>query len=258
MNLIALLTDFGTKDGFVGSMKGVIKTINPTVDIVDITHEISSFSILEGALVLYSTYKYFPKHSIFVCVVDPGVGTERKAIVVKTLNYFFILPDNGLITLVSREENIQDVFLIENERFLLKRVSETFHGRDIFSPVAAYISRGIELSLLGKRIDKEELTYIDIPEPQIKENKIIGEILTFDKFGNAITNIRNIFPNRVRIKFRDKTINGVVRNFMEGEKDKPNAIIGSTGFLELFLPMGNFKEKFRAKSGEKVEIEWEE
>ena len=226
MNLIALLTDFGTKDGFVGSMKGVIKTINPTVDIVDITHEISSFSILEGALVLYSTYKYFPKHSIFVCVVDPGVGTERKAIVVKTLNYFFILPDNGLITLVSREENIQDVFLIE-------------------------------LSLLGKRIDKEELTYIDIPEPQIKENKIIGEILTFDKFGNAITNIRNIFPNRVRIKFRDKTINGVVRNFMEGEKDKPNAIIGSTGFLELFLPMGNFKEKFRAKSGEKVKIEWE-
>ena len=258
MNIIALLTDFGYKDGFVGAMKGVIKTINPSVEVIDISHDISPFSILEASLILYSTYKYFPKNTIFVCVVDPGVGTNRKPLIVHTENYFFVLPDNGLITLVLKEEKVRSIYEITNRQFMLRRISQTFHGRDIFAPVSAYISVGVPLNLFGKKISIKEIKLLNFPEPKVKNGEIVGEILYFDRFGNAITNIPyKYLPENFIISFRNFKINKLSQNFLEGEKNQPNAIIGSTGLLELFLPEENFKEKFLAKKGEKIIIQEE-
>ncbi|NPA53116.1 MAG: SAM-dependent chlorinase/fluorinase, partial [Aquificae bacterium] len=130
--IIALLTDFGNKDGFVGTVKGVIKSINPEAEIIDISHEIDSFDILEASLVLNASYKYFPQKTIFVCVVDPGVGTERKSIIVETEKYIFVSPDNGLLSLPLKKERIQKIIEITNNKYQLSRDNETFHGRDIY------------------------------------------------------------------------------------------------------------------------------
>ncbi len=254
MNIIALLTDFGTGDGFVGAMKGVIKSINPYVDIVDISHNIEPFNIFQASLVLYSVYKYYPPYTVFIVVVDPGVGTEREPIIVKTTKYIFVLPNNGLLSFVEKEEKIEDIFKIENERFLLKRVSETFHGRDIFSPVAAYISRGVPLDSFGSRLGSDKLIRIEIPEKKIIDGKIIGSIIGFDRFGNAITNIDRV-PPKFTATYRNYRINKINKNFLEGDKDKPNLIVGSTGFLEVFLPKSSFKDKFKAEVGEEIVIE---
>ncbi len=253
MHTIALLTDFGYKDGFVGAMKGVIKSINPSVDIIDISHEITPFNILEASLVLYSVYRYFPGYTIFVVVVDPGVGTSRNPVVIKTENYFFVLPDNGLITPILKEEQIKQVIKITNQNLMLKRVSETFHGRDIFAPVSAYISRGVPLDFIGENIEPESLKKFYFPEPVKKGKQIIGEIISFDRFGNAITNIRyENLPEKFKIYFRNFAISNLSKNFQEGNKEKPNIIIGSTGFLELFLPEDSFREKYSVKTGEQI------
>ncbi len=257
MHVIALLTDFGLKDGFVGAMKGVIKSINPTVEIVDITHEIEPFDIFQGALTLYSVYRYFPPYTIFVAVVDPGVGTKREPIIVETEKYIFVLPNNGLISFVQKYDNIRRVILIENSRFMLNRISETFHGRDIFAPVASFISRGVPLNLFGKEKSPDSLVKIPIPEPKVYNDKIEGEIISFDRFGNAITNIKDL-PEHFTVIFRDYKIADLKSNFLEGEKDKPNLIVGSTGFLEIFLPQDSFKNRFNAKRGEKVIVKEEE
>jgi len=253
MNTIALLTDFGYKDGFVGAMKGVIKNINPSVEIVDISHEISPFNIMEASLVLFATYKYFPKYTIFCTVVDPGVGTSRNPIIVQTENYFFVLPDNGLITLVLKEEKIKHVYKITNERFMLKSISQTFHGRDIFAPVCAYISRGTPLESFGLKLKPSSLTKIDFPQPKKKNKSIIGEIIYFDRFGNATTNLKyENLPKKFKLLFRDFEITNLSKNFKEGKKDIPNLIVGSTGFLELFLPEKNLQETFLVSTGEPI------
>ncbi|GAB6065846.1 S-adenosyl-l-methionine hydroxide adenosyltransferase family protein [Aquifex pyrophilus] len=245
--VIALLTDFGTKDGFVGAVKGVILSINPSVQIVDITHEVNSFDILEGALILKAHYSYFPEGSIFVCVVDPGVGSERRGIVVKTKKYIFVGPDNGIFDLVLREEKEFETYLIENERFTLPRRNNTFHGRDVFAPVSAYLSRGVRPELIGRKI---EYTFrLDIPGVKEEEDYVEGVILYFDKFGNGITNV----PCG---KYREGEFRGdrfkVVNFFLEGERDKLNGVCGSFGLMELFVPLGSARERFGLKKGEKV------
>ncbi len=246
--LLVFLTDFGTKDGFAGVMKGVALNINPLIQPVDLTHEIESFNILEGALVLKAHYKYFPKGSIFVAVVDPGVGTERKPIAVRTENYYFVAPMNGLLDLVLEEEKPIEVVEIANPKYRLKAVNNTFHGRDIFTPAAAYISKGVPLEELGPKIDYQKM--LNFPKPHQEENKIIGQILYFDKFGNAITNI----PCSKFKKCRWRSLEGkVVENFLSGEKGIPSFICGSFGYIEIFLPMDSFKEKYNPQVGDKVE-----
>ena len=251
MSIIALLTDFGLKDGFVGSMKGVILSINPEAKIVDISHEIESFSIIEGSIVLNATYRYFPKGTIFVSVVDPGVGTERKFIIVKTKDYFFVCPDNGLLTLVLKKEKIKKIIEIKNKEFFLESDTNTFHGRDIFAPIAAYLSKGIKPEKFGDGI--KNIKTNDIFEPKVLDGRIIGKIIKFDKFGNAITNIGKL-PERFEIIYKDYRITKVCRNFLEGEKDKPNLIKGSFGFYELFLIMDSFKDRFNARVFEEFRI----
>ncbi len=247
MKVICLLTDFGLKDGFVGCMKGVILSINPEVQIVDLSHEVDSFNILEGALILKAHYKYFPEKTVFICVVDPGVGSERKPLIVKTSDYFFVGPDNGIFDPVLKEEKIEEVRIIENKKFMLEGINNTFHGRDIFAPAGAYITKGVKLKEFGRRID---YTFrLNVPEAIRKENFIEGEIIYFDKFGNAITNIP--CGNYKYGEFRGEKIR-VVPFFQAGDRDKLNMVCGSFGFMEVFVPLDNAKEKFKIKRGERV------
>ncbi len=250
--VIALLTDFGTKDGFIGSVKGVIKSINPCVDIVDITHEITPFDILEASIVLNATYRYFPEKTVFVSVVDPGVGTERNAIVVETEKYIFVAPDNGLLTLPLRRESIRNIIKITNKTYQLKRDNETFHGRDIFAPVATYITKGVPVHDFG--VPLEEIKTIPFPEPEKKGNLLLGQIIKFDRFGNGITNIDKLPENIEKIIVNNIPVKKVVKSFLEGEDGALNLVKGSFGFYEIFIPKSNAKERFNLKVGDKVYI----
>ena len=250
--IIALLTDFGTKDGFVGAVKGVIKSINLHADIIDISHDVDSFDILEASIILNAVYKYFPKGTIFVSVVDPGVGTKRKAIIVETENYYFVAPDNGLLTLPLKKEKIIKIVSIENPNYTLKRDTETFHGRDIFAPVSAYLSLGIPIVNFGKEL--KDYTKISFPEVKKEKNAFIGEIIKFDKFGNAITNIEELPKNIKKIYVRDIPVEKICKNFQEGVKGKLNLIKGSFGFYEVFTPENSAKDLFNLQKGDKVYI----
>ncbi len=248
--VVALLTDFGLKDGFVGSMKGVILSINPEAKIVDISHDTTSFDIVEGALILNATYRYFPIGTVFVSVIDPGVGTERKPIAVKTKEYYFVAPDNGLLTLTLKNQEIEKIIHIKN--YTLKTDINTFHGRDIFAPSAGYISKGTPIQELGDEI--KDYKKLEDLEPKKEGNKTIGKILMFDKFGNAITNISTL-PEKFKLHYKNFTIQNIKYNFLEGEKNRPNLIKGSFGFYELFVPLGNFKETFNAQKGDEIIVE---
>ncbi|ADC88781.1 protein of unknown function DUF62 [Thermocrinis albus DSM 14484] len=243
--VIALLTDFGDKDGFVGAMKGVILSINPKARIVDITHSVTPFCIQEGALLLMAHYSYFPPGTIFVGVVDPGVGSQRPAIAMRCQDYYFVGPMNGLFDLVVRKLGTPQCHLIEN--FTLPRKNQTFHGRDIFAPVAAHLSKGVPLKDVGKEIPYR--THLVWEEPTLSGNTLVGKILYFDRFGNAITNVE-CGPYREAI-FRGERIK-VVTHFMEGEPGKLGSLCGSFGLMEIFLPMGNARETYGISLGEEV------
>jgi len=247
--VIALLTDFGEKDGFVGAVKGVILSINKTVQIVDISHHVDSFNILEGALILKAHYSYFPEGTVFVGVIDPGVGSDRRGIIIRTKNYYFVGPDNGLFDLVLKGEKEFKIYEIKNSEFILPRKNNTFHGRDVFAPVAAYLSKGVEPEEIGPEIDyRFKLSFPDLNK---EENFLEGEIIYFDKFGNAITNVP--CGSYKYGEFRGEKIYPV-SYFLAGKKDKLNAICGSFGYMELFIPMDSAKDKYALKLGEKVKF----
>ncbi|HLG30718.1 MAG TPA: SAM-dependent chlorinase/fluorinase, partial [Candidatus Brocadiales bacterium] len=188
-HVITLLTDFGTKDSYVGIMKGIISGINPDANIIDLCHEIGRQDIFEGAYVLYSSYKFFPAGTIHVAVVDPGVGTKRKIICAKIRDYLFLAPDNGILSLVLTDEKPRLIIEVTNKKHFLPEISNTFHGRDIFAPVAAYLSRGINPLKLGKRLTK--IKRIELPHPDASKQGVLkGKVIYIDVFGNLITNIR--------------------------------------------------------------------
>ncbi|MEJ5173232.1 MAG: SAM-dependent chlorinase/fluorinase [Hydrogenothermaceae bacterium] len=248
---VALLTDFGNKDGFVGAVKAVITSINPDVNIIDISHEVEPFNILEASLILNAVYKYFPKGTIFLSVVDPGVGTERRAVIVETEDYIFVSPDNGLLTLPLKYQTVKKVVHIRNSKYFLPTRTNTFHGRDIFAPVCGYISLSEPLENFGEPVYE----YVKLPDfdPIYTEDKIIGKIVKFDRFGNAITNIDKL-PDRFKVVFRGYEIERVCTNFLEGEKDRPNLVMGSFGFYELFIPQGSLKDILSLQVSEPVEV----
>ncbi len=248
MGVIALLSDFGYRDGFVGAVKGVILSINSAISIVDITHDIEPFNIFEAALVLKVHYRYFPTGTIFWCVVDPGVGSERRPVIIKTEKYTFVGPENGLFDLVIRDlKEPFSAYLIENEKYMLERISNTFHGRDIFAPVCAYLSLGIPVEEFGREIDYK----FSLPFGRaVKEiDHIVGEIIYFDRYGNGITNIpcgNYSYGEIDSYKLR------VVPYYSAGISERLNLTCGSFGFMEVFVPKGNAKEKFNLKQGDKV------
>lgn len=246
MTIITLLTDFGLEDNFVGVMKGVILGINPVARIVDITHNVRPQDIMSAAFLLKGSYKYFPKGTIHLVVVDPGVGSKRKAIIVKTEDYIFVGPDNGVLSLALDECKIKKIIHITNVNYFLKPVSDTFHGRDVFAPVTGYLAKGIQLEKFGREV--REYKKLDIPK--VKAGK--GQIIYIDRFGNLVTNI----PKGVsgKIQFKGISIDKISSSYAEVEIGRPLAIFGSFGNLEISIRNGSAKDYFRAKIGDEVRI----
>jgi len=242
-NTIALMTDFGLSDSYVGQMKAVIASINTETNIIDITHDVQPQNIMQGAFVLMTSYQYFPKGTIFVCVVDPGVGSKRKAICVQTEDYYCIAPDNGLLTYALKKLKILNTVQLDNEEFHLKDKSNTFHGRDIFAPVAAHLSLGIEIEKIGSVIDINDIVKLKPLKLKKKKKKIIGEIIYADKFGNLITSIHKSdiqeIGKDILIQFGKQKIRGISKTYSDVKKGELLAYIGSSGYLEIGVRGGN-------------------
>ena len=256
--VVTLLTDFGTKDHYVASMKGVILSINPRCLLIDISHQVSPHDIREGAFILANAYSYFPKGTIHLSVVDPGVGGARKPILLVTENYCFVGPDNGLFTMITRKENVKQIIALDEQKYHLSKVSTTFHGRDIFAPVAAHLSLGVNLNALGHKIDS--LFWLGFEGPFVKEGKLLGEILHVDTFGNLVSNIdegklfRFIKGRPFVIRAGRKTIRGLKEGYWEGKKGELIALLGSGGFLEISVREGNAQKALKIKRGDAITV----
>jgi S-adenosylmethionine hydrolase len=255
VRIITLTTDFGSQDWFVGTLKGVILGINPKAVVIDICHEIHPGDIRAGAFALSASYRFFAKGTVHVAVVDPGVGSARRAIAVETANYFFVGPDNGVLSFALKNEEIKEVRRLENERYFLKPVSHTFHGRDVFAPVAAHLSRGIAVSKFGSK--QKEMVKLLWPEPAISRDRISGEVGYVDRFGNAITNIPNAFlphAKKAGVFIRGKRVCAVESFYRFVPVGKPVAVPGSSGFLEIAINGGSAVKSLNLKIGAAVSI----
>jgi Uncharacterized conserved protein len=259
MSIISLTTDFG--DFYPAAMKAVILGINPTVQIVDITHYTRQAGIREGSFALYSLVQYFPKGSVHIGVVDPGVGTSRRALAIKAgsegKEQYFVGPDNGLLIPAARRLGEMEVYEITNPELMLKSgISATFHGRDIFAPAGAHLSKGIPIEDMGPRIS--DFVILDFENFGIDGPFLIGEVIFADIFGNIITNI----PQEVVFKFStfgsQIEVNGRRISFVQTYgfvgQEEPLALIGSHGFLEIAVNKGNAALQFGLKSGDQVVI----
>lgn len=254
--LITLTTDFGHKDPFAGIMKGVIFGINPNARTIDLSHGIPAQDILAGALVLSSSVPFFPTETIHVAVVDPGVGSERRPIVIETERSLFVGPDNGIFTLALKGQEIKRIVKLSNDAYHLKPTSNTFHGRDIFAPVAAHLSLGVPVQNLGNTI--KDFNGLDWPEVIKSDGTIQGKVVYIDGFGNLITNIhehnlKTIPTEHVGVSLGDLAISGLTPSYSHGQKGFI-ALINSWGLLEVSLFMRNAQLSCGAKIGEKVII----
>lgn len=250
--IIAFVTDFGTADYFVGAMKGVILSINSVVRIVDITHEIPPQNVAAASFALRACYRNFPAKTIFVSVVDPGVGSARKAILIEAEDYLFIAPDNGLLNFIFDEVKIFRVYELSNERFFHHPISRTFHGRDIFAPAAAHLSKSVKPSDFGA----ETKDYVHNTENKTQtngENEIAAEIIHIDRFGNLITNFKKEeAPERFSLNIAARTIENMREFYAEAENDEVFMIWGSAGFLEIVAFKGSAAKLLSVEIGRKV------
>ena len=257
--MITLLTDFGTRDGFVGAMKGVILSIAPDIQITDITHEISPQNIMEGALALGRTAHYFPTGTIHVAVVDPGVGTDRRAIAARLGAQYFVGPDNGLLTLLleraERQQEETEIVHLNRPEYWLPEVSNVFHGRDVFAPVAAHLAAAVPLSQLGSPI-QDPLRLI-IPTPQPIDGGWRGEIIHIDRFGNLAANIQRrhlIGMSSFRVHFGHYVMHRLAHAFGDGKPGELLALFDSSGNLSLCIVNGNAAEILHARIGDALTV----
>jgi S-adenosylmethionine hydrolase len=253
--IISLLTDFGTQDGFVGIMKGVILGINPSVSIVDLSHDVPPQDILTGALILRSAAPFFPPGTIHVAVVDPGVGSARRAILVEIASALLIGPDNGLLSLVASPGAVRRVIHLTNSRYFLPHVSQTFHGRDIFAPVSAHLSRGLSLEEFGPSVSNMERLVLPLIEhtPQ----KITGSVIAIDRFGNIVTNITadDVLPfprDRLSVSIGPVQIYGLVSTYASVSVGTVAALINSWGMLEIAVRNGSAAQQLGIQRGSSV------
>jgi len=251
---IVFLTDFGLKDHYAGILKGVALSVHPGAVLIDLCHEIEPQNVIQAATLLEISYRYFPKGSIFVCVVDPGVGTARKILCVRTRDYLFLAPDNGLLAPVLKKIGYYEVREVENKKYFLGGASNTFHGRDILMPVAAHLARKNIFRFLGKILK----TVKPLSIPPIRKGRLMieGEILYFDRFGNAFTNLRQTdaaagFWNKARIKAGSLDLGGLRKTYGDGSRSLC-ALFSSFGQLELALPNGNAQIVYKLCAGQKV------
>ncbi|QTA91813.1 SAM hydrolase/SAM-dependent halogenase family protein [Desulfonema magnum] len=261
--VITLLTDFGTDDEYVGVMKGVILSLNPAATIIDITHSIDPQDLTHAAHTLESSYQYFPKGTVHVIVVDPGVGSGRAILAVKTKKYVFLAPDNGVLTRIMDSEIINSVIRVDKSEYFLESVSQTFHGRDIFAPVAAHITRGVQIKQLGTPEHLKNLVRLRIPKPYISDSgELVGTIVSADRFGNLITNIDlNTLATfcreqaeAVSIRIGKNEIIGLSQSYASVKSQNPLAIMSSRGYLEISVNCGNARQHFRVGKGDTVTI----
>ncbi len=256
--IITLLTDFGTKDHYVASMKGVILRINPQCRLIDISHHVVPHDIQDGAWILANAFSYFPKGTIHLSVVDPGVGSPRKPVLLVTPNYFFIGPDNGLFGLVAQRERVKQLVVLTKKEYFLPNASMTFHGRDIFAPVAAHLSLGVKPSAFGYKT--RSLKELEVQRPIVKDGELSGEILHVDTFGNLVSNIDEgklfqfIQGRPFLIRVGNKGIHELKSGYWEGKKGEPIALIGSGGFLEISVREGNAQKMLKARRGDPIQV----
>ena len=256
--VIALLTDFGTRDHYAGTMKAVILGICPEATLVDITHDIPAHDLLTATLELAASYKYFPSGTIFLVVVDPGVGSARRGIAADTGEYRLVAPDNGVLTAVLKEAPARRVVELTERRYARATVSRTFEGRDRFAPAAGWLAKGVDLSALGRSAGT--IQQIAIPVPQITDETLTGEVLRIDRFGNLVTNIdRKLFDkfahaDGIEISAATHLIGRVVATYAEAAANEVCALFGSTDHLEIAVNAGSASDFLNLSRGAPVTI----
>lgn len=255
--LITLLTDFGTRDSFVASMKGVILAINPSVHLVDLSHDIPPHAIREAAYCLNGCYKTFPEGTVHVAVVDPGVGSTRRPLVVKTTRYFFVAPDNGVLTPILDTGSDVNIRLLDNPRYRLESPGSTFHGRDLFAPAAAWLTTGVAWTSFGPAVS--DPVRLDWPTPVCQGAVIRGEVVHIDRFGNLISNIEGhrILSRpleRVRVTVSGRAIGPLVSHYAAANSGIPQALINSHGMLEVFVREQPACDVLKAGIGAVIEV----
>jgi S-adenosylmethionine hydrolase len=255
--ILTLTTDFGLSDHYVGTMKGVILGICPRAQLVDISHDVAPFAIAEGAYVLAQAYSYFPPKTVHVVVVDPGVGSARRPIVVEAAGQLFVAPDNGVLGMIFEGEK-HKVRAISNTRYFLDPVSRTFHGRDIFSPVGAHLAAGVAPARVGKPIDNYVRPEFAAPARTGKD-RWSGRILKIDRFGNVVTNLRAAdFPGlsdgNFSLAVGSPRIDRLAATYAERAPGELFAIAGSGGFLEISMNQGSAAQRLGCAPGAAVEL----
>ena len=253
--MITLTTDFGLKDPYVAEMKGVIYSIKPAARIVDVSHQIDKYNVRMAAFILGSAAPYFAKGTVHVVVVDPGVGTNRRAIVVQTKQAFFVGPDNGVLMLAAKVQGVSHIYGLIDPKYMLQEVSSTFHGRDIFAPVAAHLDKGVKPKEFGVEItDPVTPKFANVER---KNGSISGEVLYVDGFGNVITNIGKAEVAKaktVKVNLHNISLQlPCSETYGNAKPQEPLALVGSHGFLELALNQGSFSEKYRVNAGDRIE-----
>jgi S-adenosyl-L-methionine hydrolase (adenosine-forming) len=258
--IITLTTDYGINDHLVGVLKGAILKINPEAQIIDITHQIAPFDLLEGALAITSAYPYFPPRTIHVVVVDPGVGTERRPLLVSGQNQYFLAPDNGVLSGVYEREHPVLVRNITSEHYFAQPVSKTFHGRDVFAPVAAWLSKSWQPGSMGEEI--EDFKRFALPKPKEADGLLKGVVLRVDVFGNLITNFRaedvppeSLEKGEVSLQIASHAVTRLVPTFAHGNAGEAIAYIGSSGYLEVAVNKGSASKTLGIGRGTPVLLE---
>jgi S-adenosylmethionine hydrolase len=253
--MIALTTDFGLSDPWVGIMKGVIATRAPGVPVVDVSHGVPPQDVLAGALVLRQAAPWFPPRTIHVAVIDPGVGSERRALCVETDRALFVGPDNGVLSLAAPEPDVRRIVELADERFFLEPCSRTFHGRDVFAPVAAALATGIDPAALGP--ERPDLERLVLPEPERLGQAVSGEVIYVDRFGNLTTNIGpDVLPRDVGwVRVGDGRIAGICPSYSAVAKGALAAVVNSWGLLEIAVRDGSAREHLGRGVGTKVSVD---
>lgn len=261
ISVITLLTDFGTRDYFVASMKGVILGINPQARIVDLSHDVTPHQIEEAAYLLKASYKYFPDGTVHVAVVDPGVGSARRPLLVTTSRHFFVAPDNGLLSYIYQDETGVEVRQVENKQYRLESEGTTFDGRDLFAPAAAWLTRGQQPGSYGRLI--RDYVKLPIVEPEWQGSVLTGRIVYVDRFGNLISNLTPFHVkdlqgktrrSEVSIRIGGITIEGLVRSYSQGDPAVPHALINSNGQVEVFLKEGSAAAALKVSRGDAITL----
>lgn len=275
--IITLTTDFGVSDAYVGTMKGVILGIAPDARLVDLSHEIAPQNVEQAAFVLYTAWRFFPPHTVHLVVVDPGVGSTRRAIALRTTHGLFVGPDNGVFSYVMGTHPVEAAVGLTREEYHLPRASETFHGRDIFAPVAAHLAAGVPITRFGPPVS--DLVTLPLPRLHVSPGVALGEVLHIDHFGNAITSIGRLFwtaeglslepafeganavrvcipANRASVLVGGRQIRGVHCTYAEVSAGEVMALVGSLRHLEIAVREGSGAGELDLQPGDPVELRW--